>query len=50
MNFANENDWNTIINTNLMAPFFLSQSLSAVLSYLVCSKGFYLASCLFVRR
>jgi pteridine reductase len=32
MQNANENDWNTIINTNLMAPFFLSQSLSAVLS------------------
>jgi pteridine reductase len=68
MQNANENDWNTIINTNLMAPFFLSQSLSATLSknkgciinivdihaqrlgYLVCSKVFYLASCLFVRR
>jgi pteridine reductase len=32
MQNANENDWNTIINTNLMAPFFLSQSLSATLS------------------
>jgi pteridine reductase len=32
MQNANENDWNTIINTNLMAPFFLSQSLSAILS------------------
>ncbi|CAC9638982.1 pteridine reductase [bacterium endosymbiont of Bathymodiolus sp. 5 South] len=29
---ANENDWNTIINTNLTAPFFLSQSLSSTLS------------------
>jgi pteridine reductase len=27
-----ENDWNTIINTNLTAPFFLSQSLSSTLS------------------
>ena len=32
MQNVNENDWNTIINTNLMAPFFLSQSLSAILS------------------
>ncbi len=32
MQNANENDWNTIINTNLMAPFFLSQSLLAALS------------------
>ena len=32
MQNVNENDWNTIINTNLMAPFFLSQSLSAALS------------------
>jgi pteridine reductase len=32
MQNVNENDWNTIINTNLMAPFFLSQSLSATLS------------------
>ncbi|CAC9637354.1 FolM Alternative dihydrofolate reductase 1 [uncultured Gammaproteobacteria bacterium] len=32
MQNANKNDWNTIINTNLMAPFFLSQSLLAALS------------------
>jgi len=32
MQNANENDWNTIINTNIMAPFFLSQSLLAALS------------------
>lgn len=29
---ADENDWNKIINTNLMVPFFLSQSLSEILS------------------
>ncbi len=29
---TDENDWNKIINTNLMAPFFLSQYLSATLS------------------
>ncbi len=28
----NKNDWDKIINSNLMAPFFLSQSLSALLS------------------
>ncbi|CAB5501877.1 pteridine reductase [Bathymodiolus thermophilus thioautotrophic gill symbiont] len=29
---ADENDWNKIINSNLMAPFFLSQSLATTLA------------------
>jgi pteridine reductase len=29
---ASENDWHKIIDSNLMAPFFLSQSLAATLS------------------
>lgn len=32
MSETNQNDWHKIINTNLMAPFFLSQSLMQVLS------------------